>query len=65
MPGKYIETDEGEKTVFVYSCTYNEGVGCHPSKHHCENCGWNPAVAKERLLQICFDLGVDVPEEYL
>lgn len=63
--GKTIETEEGEKVFYAYCCQFNEGVGCHPMKHHCETCGWNPEVAKERLLQICFDMGVDVPAEYL
>ena len=63
--GKYIETEEGENTIFGYSCQFNEGVGCHPNKHHCESCGWNPEVARERLLQICFDMGIDIPESVL
>ena len=65
VTGKFIETEEGEKTVFGYSCQFNDGVGCHPKKHHCESCGWNPEVAKERLARICFEMGVDVPEGYL
>ena len=28
------------------ACKYNEGVAC--TDHQCENCGWNPAVAKMR-----------------
>lgn len=62
MSGKIVETEEGEKTYFGYSCPHNEGVSCNPNKHHCESCGWNPEVAKERLCRICFDLGIDVPE---
>jgi hypothetical protein len=27
-------------------CLYNDGVVC--IDHQCENCGWNPAIAKER-----------------
>lgn len=27
-------------------CYFNEGVAC--DEHHCENCGWNPAVIKIR-----------------
>ena len=65
MPGKYIETEEGENAIFGYCCQYNEGVGCHPNKHHCHACGWNPEVARERLLQICFDMGIDIPESVL
>lgn len=65
MPGKYIEIEKEENTIFRYSCKYNEGVGCHPNKHHCNTCGWNPAVARERLLKICFDMGIDIPESVL
>lgn len=28
-------------------CRFNEGVECY--KHDCVGCGWNPAVAKNRL----------------
>ena len=65
MPGKIIETEEGEKHFFGYSCPYNEGVGCHPNKHHCESCGWNPEVARERLLQVCFEKGITIPDSVL
>lgn len=27
-------------------CLYNDGVVC--MDHKCDNCGWNPAVAKKR-----------------
>lgn len=63
--GVYVKTEEGENAVFGYCCKYNEGVGCHPMKRQCGNCGWNPEVAKERLARICFELGIDVPEGYL
>lgn len=65
MPGNYIETEEGEKALFSYCCQFNEGVSCHPDKHNCEKCGWNPEVARERLLQICFDKGITIPDEIL
>lgn len=65
MPGKYIEVEEGENTIFGYSCQFNEGVSCHPNKHHCQSCGWNPEVARERLLQICFEKGITIPESVL
>ena len=60
-----IETEEGKKTYFGYSCKFNEGVSCHPDKHNCDSCGWNPEVARERLLQICFDKGITIPDEIL
>lgn len=31
-------------------CRFNEGVWC--ADKACEKCGWNPAVAKERLEKI-------------
>ena len=32
-------------------CSNNEGVACtHPNR--CENCGWNPAVARIRTANI-------------
>ena len=65
MPGNIIETEDGEKHVFHYSCPHNEGVSCHPDKHNCEHCGWTPEVARERLLQICFEKGIDIPESVL
>ena len=61
--GTYIETEEGERTIFGYSCQFNDGVGCHPKKHHCETCGWNPEVAKARLEKICNDLGISPPSK--
>lgn len=63
--GKTIETEEGEKVFYAYSCKFNEGVGCQPLNRHCENCGWNPEVARERLLQICFDKGITIPDSIL
>lgn len=30
-------------------CRYNEGVECR-EKDHCERCGWNPEVGKQRLI---------------
>lgn len=65
MAGKYVEVEEGENTIFGYCCQFNEGVSCHPSKHNCGSCGWNPEAARERLLQICFDKGIDIPESIL
>ena len=65
MPGKYIETEEGENTIFGYSCKFNEGVSCHPIGRKCGTCGWNPEVARERLLQICFVKGITIPDEVL
>lgn len=63
--GTYIETEEGEKTHFAYNCQFNEGVGCHPDKHHCESCGWNPEVALERLVRICSEKGIIIPYKIL
>lgn len=63
--GTYVETEEGEKTIFGYSCKFNEGVGCHILKRHCESCGWNPEVARERLFQICSAKGIIIPESVL
>lgn len=31
-------------------CIYNKEVNC--DKHKCDNCGWNPTVAEERLKHI-------------
>ena len=28
-------------------CLHNEGVAC--INHNCDNCGWNPKVAKKRM----------------
>lgn len=30
-------------------CRYNEGVECR-EKDHCEHCGWNPEVGKQRMI---------------
>lgn len=42
------------------TCPYNNGVVCLPktgaettAQRCCETCGWNPKVAKERLIKIC------------
>lgn len=62
VTGKLIEIDEGEQsTYFGYCCKFNEGVGCHPLKHQCGTCGWNPKVAKERLIKRCKELGLKPP----
>lgn len=65
MPGKIIKTEEGENHVFGYCCKFNEGVSCHPIGRKCCTCGWNPEVAQERLLQICFDMGITIPDSVL
>ena len=53
MPGKYIEVEEGESTIFGYSCKHNEGVSCPPLQRPCGSCGWNPVVANKRLEEYC------------
>lgn len=63
--GEIIKTEEGDTALFKYSCKYNEGVGCAPVGRKCERCGWNPVVASERLLRICFEMGIDIPESVL
>ena len=60
--GEIITTEDGDTALFKYSCKYNEGVGCSPVGRKCGSCGWNPAVAKERLLRICFEKGISIPE---
>ena len=56
-----INSEETESTYFRYSCTYNEGVVCHPTVRPCETCGWNPEVARARLEEFCKEMGIAVP----
>lgn len=63
--GSLIRTEDGTGTYYKNSCKYNEGVDCGPLHRRCEKCGWNPEVARERLLQICFDKGITIPESVL
>lgn len=51
--GSLIRTEDGTATYYKNSCKFNEGVDCSPIGRHCERCGWNPAVAQERLIKIC------------
>lgn len=60
--GKIIETDDGETTLYKYSCKYNEGVGCAPVGRNCEKCGWNPKVSKARLEKFCKEHRIAVPQ---
>jgi len=62
ITGSIVRTEDGTVAYFKNSCKFNEGVDCSPLGRKCERCGWNPAVAKERLLQICFDKGISIPE---
>ncbi len=42
-------------------CKMNKGVQCD-KKDHCESCGWNPAVAEERLDKIYMKIMREDPE---
>lgn len=33
------------------ACTYNVGVECQ-AKNHCDKCGWNPDVDKQRKKEL-------------
>lgn len=44
------------------SCPLNADVVCWPEDRHCDTCGWNPIVAKARLVKICNDMGIELPE---
>lgn len=54
MGVKYVEVDTDfpwkEIVRGIWQCRYNEGVCCHD--RDCAQCGWNPAVAEERLGKI-------------
>ena len=63
--GTLIKADDGTGAYFKNSCKFNEGVDCSPLGRKCESCGWNPDVARERLLQICFEKGITIPESIL
>lgn len=62
MRSVQLKSGETESTYFQYSCKYNEGVVCHPTVRPCGSCGWNPAVAQERLEEFCKKFGVPVPD---
>lgn len=53
LTGKRSDVDprEEEETMSgtKIKCPFRDNVSCYPSQKHCESCGWNPVVAKERL----------------
>ena len=61
MSGKIVENAEGNAAYYMYACCHNDGVSCHPKNRHCETCGWDPTVAKDRLENICHQLGIQLP----
>lgn len=46
----------------AWACPYNDAVSCSPCRRNCFSCGWNTAVAKDRLNQLCKKLGIQVPQ---
>lgn len=44
------------------SCINNAGVVCLPETKHCDTCGWDPDVARVRLLKICEERGIALPD---
>ena len=48
----------------TYDCPHNEAIDCDKYKQRpCNNCGWNPDVARERLEKYCKELGIAIPKK--
>lgn len=54
-----VELREEEATMSgtKIKCPFRDNVFCYPSQKHCESCGWNPVVAKQRLDKFYKDHG--------
>ena len=50
-----------EKKDNAPACQHNVGVDCSLQQKRCDTCGWNPAVAKKRLVKYCADKHIPVP----
>lgn len=44
------------------TCIHNDAVICDPANRVCNRCGWDPDVAKVRLLNICRQMGIGLPQ---
>ena len=45
----------------IPDCPHLREVTCSPKTRNCDTCGWNPRVAKARLINICRAHGIEYP----
>ena len=61
--GMGVRSMKDKKKAEAPKCQYNIGVECRLRERPCESCGWNPAVAKERLDRFYTDHGIVAPDK--